>query len=462
MPWVRGLVVVGLAAGLGLAGPVVVAGAGDRAGVGVAQDVPLRDLAAERGVRIGSAATVEELRDGEYAAVSAREFDMLTPGNDMKWDATEPARGVFSFERGDAVVEAARAAGQQVRGHTLVWHSQLPGWLTEGDFSAVELDGIMRHHIAEVAGHYRGEVYAWDVVNEPFNEDGSLRDTLWTRAFGVDYVATALRAAREADPGAKLYVNDYNVEGLNAKSDALYELARDLVAAGVPLDGVGLQGHLIVGAVPGGIRENIERFAALGLDVAITELDVRMGLPVTAEKLATQAEDYRAVVEACLAVSRCVSVTTWGFTDRYSWIPDHFPGEGAALLFDEDLRPKPAYDAVHQAFGGGGAPVEGCRVGYRVTNSWSTGFSGEVVVTNVSGRPVSGWILEWDFPSGQRIDHGWNAVFSQEGTAVRARDEGWNATIGVGGSVTVGFTARHAGSNEAPVSFRLNSAGCDG
>jgi endo-1,4-beta-xylanase len=259
---------------------------------------------------------------------------MVTPGNEMKWDATEPTRGSFSFTRGDQIVSFAQAHGQRVRGHTLVWHSQLPGWVTGGGFNAATLTSIMQNHIANVAGHYAGHLYAWDAVNEPFNEDGTRRASVFQTTIGDGYIATALRAARAADPAAKLYINDFNTDGVNAKSTAMFNLAQSLKQQGVPLDGVGIQGHLILGQVPSSLQQNIQRFADLGLDVAITELDIRMTLPATAAMLTQQAANYATVVNACLAVTRCVGVTTWGVGDADSWIPGVFSGQGAAMLFD--------------------------------------------------------------------------------------------------------------------------------
>jgi len=215
----------------------------------------------------------------------------------------------------------------------------------------------MEDHIATVAGRYSGRVGSWDVVNEALNEDGTLRGSFWLQTLGPSYIADAFRFARQADPDAKLFINDYNVEGQNAKSDGLYNLVSDLQAQGVPIDGVGLQGHLIVGQTPGDIQANIARFAALGVEVRITELDIRMTLPVDDAKLAQQADDYRGVIDACLAVPGCTGITTWGFTDKYSWIPGFFDGQGAALPFDENYNPKPAYDALHAALAGGGIEV---------------------------------------------------------------------------------------------------------
>ncbi len=311
----------------------------------------LAQVATARGFHIGTAAEVNSLASSQWRHVADTQFTSVTMGNEGKWDATEPAQGEFDFAAADAIAGYAATTGKRLRGHTLVWHSQLPAWVSAERTAAAQRQ-VLVDHVTAVAGHFAGRAAQWDVVNEPFNEDGTLRSSVWLQRLGESYIADALIAARAADPAAKLFINDYNVEGVNAKSTGLYDLVRRLQAAGVPLDGVGLQGHLIVGQVPSTLRQNIERFTALGLTVEITELDVRIPLPADATELAQQASDYRAVVGACAAVTGCTGVTTWGVGEVDSWIPAFFPGYGAALLFDEQWRARPAYTAVVEALGG--------------------------------------------------------------------------------------------------------------
>lgn len=312
------------------------------------------ELAAARGKYFGSAADTPELHDVPYVSILTSEFSQLTPENAMKWDFTEPSRGQFIYSYADTVVALARQHGQSVRGHTLVWHGQLPAWVD--NVPSNELLDVMRNHVTQVATHFRGQVAAWDVINEPFNEDGTRRQSVFQQRIGDGYIAEALHAARAADPGARLYINDFNVEGINAKSNALYNLIVALRAQGVPIDGVGLQGHFMLNSIPADLQQNIQRFADLGIDVAITELDIRMSLPRDATKDAQQASQYAQVVNACLAVARCVGITLWSYTDKYSWIPAFFPGQGAAHLYAEDLSQKPAYDATRDALAAS-APV---------------------------------------------------------------------------------------------------------
>jgi endo-1,4-beta-xylanase len=310
----------------------------------------LRSAASARGALVGTALAASHLAaDPDYAQVAGAQFNSVTPENEMKWESVEPRRGQFDWSGADAIVAFAEAHGQRIRGHNLVWHQQLPSWLTGGSFSPAQLGQLLHDHIATEVGRYRGRVGAWDVVNEPFNDDGSLRSSMWKDALGPDYIAQALTWARQADPAAKLFLNDYGIEGVGAKSTAMLELVRSLTASGVPIDAVGFEGHLIVGQVPPSLQQNIARFTALGVSVEITELDVRVPLPASAADLSRQASDYGRVASECLAVQGCTAITVWGFADRYSWIPRFFPGMGAADIYDQGLRPKPAASALRQA-----------------------------------------------------------------------------------------------------------------
>ncbi|WP_308250795.1 endo-1,4-beta-xylanase [Nonomuraea rhizosphaerae] len=309
----------------------------------------LRELAHKTGVRFGSAVDVAALRaERDYRTVLNREFTHVTAENAMKWESVEPQRGVFTWADADAVVENARRNGQKVRGHTLVWHNQLPAWLTtgveNGTISDTELRKILRDHVTTQVSRYRGKIRAWDVVNEVVDDDGAMRQTIWLTHLGPGYIADVFRWARKADPHVKLYINDYNLEWNTAKIDTTLAIVKDLQAKRVPIDGIGFQGHLgIQYDYPGDWANVMRRFTDLGLEAAVTEMDVRMILPVTPEKLATQADYYGRALSDCLSVPACREFTVWGFTDRHSWVPGWFDGEGAACLFDESLAPKPAY-----------------------------------------------------------------------------------------------------------------------
>ncbi|KAK0204279.1 endo-1,4-beta xylanase [Desarmillaria ectypa] len=289
----------------------------------------------------GSATDNPELTDSAYVAILSNKnmFGQITPGNSMKWDATEPSRGTFTFAQGDVVANLAASNGQLLRGHNCVWYNQLPSWVTSGGFNSATLSEIVATHCD-----------SWDVINEPFNDDGTWRSDVFFNTMGESYVGVALKAARAADPKAKLYINDYNIEGLGAKSTAMVNLVKSLKAQGIPIDGIGIQSHLIVGEVPSTLKANFEQFTALGVEIAITELDIRMTLPATPALLAQQKADYQTVISTCVAVKGCIGVTIWDYTDKYSWIPSTFPGQGAALPWDANLVTKPAYDGIVQGF----------------------------------------------------------------------------------------------------------------
>jgi endo-1,4-beta-xylanase len=307
---------------------------------------PLRDLGRRRGILVGTAVRGDVLKGNRaYRQLVARQFSSVTAENEMKWALAEPSQGTFDFGPGDEIVDAAQGAGQAVRGHTLVWHAQLPGWVSQ--LGPQGLAAAMREHILREMGHYAGRVGVWDVVNEAISDRGALRGSVFLRRLGPDYIATAFRVAHEADPKARLYINEIGAESIGPKSDRLYEVVRDLKAAGVPIDGVGFQVHSNLRGVPPDFVANMERFRALGLDVAITEADVGLKLPPSDADLRAQADVYTTIVRACLAV-RCASLTFWGFTDGRSWISETEAGMGAATLLDDALRPKPAFAAVQR------------------------------------------------------------------------------------------------------------------
>jgi len=300
---------------------------------------------------MGAAVGMEALRsDRAYRETLAREFAVLTPENVMKFRVLRPNREEFAWQEAEELVAFARENQQLVRGHTLIWHHRLPPWLTESAWQRPEVMRIFREHIVRVVSHFAGQVWAWDVVNEAVEEDGSLRNSFWLRMLGEDYVAMAFRHARDTDPDALLFYNDYGGEGLGVKSDAIYGLLEHLLRSGVPIDGVGLQMHVSLSNHPSSVElaENIRRLATLGLWVQITELDVQIqdGEGSIDDRLEKQAQLYRSILDVCLHETRCNAMITWGCSDRYSWIPEYTGHDDAALLFDQDCQPKPAYFAL--------------------------------------------------------------------------------------------------------------------
>jgi endo-1,4-beta-xylanase len=325
----------------------------------------LREYADRAGVLVGTAVDPVLFGEQEYASTLAREFNMVEPENAMKWGTIRRTPDSFDFGPGDRVVSFARAHGMKVRGHCLVWGKYNPAWLARGNFTPEQLAKLMREHITTVARHYAGQVFAWDVVNEAFDARGGMEHSIWYDSPGVGlkgkgtaYIEQAFRWAREADPKALLFYNDYDAEGLNAKSEAIYAMVKDFKSRGVPVDGVGLQMHVFDLSAKGleGLEANIARLTALGLQVHVTEMDV--GLPLAAggrladeRDLKKQADIYRFAAAACLRQPGCTAFQTWGFTDKYTWIPGYTKGaKGAPLPFDRAYAAKPAYRALLEVF----------------------------------------------------------------------------------------------------------------
>ncbi|KAL2135131.1 hypothetical protein VTI74DRAFT_9724 [Chaetomium olivicolor] len=313
----------------------------------------LNDLAVRAGLKYFGTALREGAinSDSTYASIlgDKSEFGQLVPENGQKWDATEPSQGQFSYTSGDITANTAKKNGQGMRCHTMVWYSQLPSWVSSGSWTKDTLTQVIATHMNNVMGHYKGQCYAWDVVNEAVSDDGNWRDNVFLKTFGTDYLPLAFNLAKNADPNVKLYYNDYNLEYNGAKTDRAVELVKLVQAAGAPIDGVGFQGHLIVGSTPGrsSLATALKRFTALGVEVAYTELDIRhSSLPASSSALVTQANDFANVVGSCLDVAGCVGVTVWSFTDKYSWIPDTFPGQGDALIYDKNFNKKAAWTSI--------------------------------------------------------------------------------------------------------------------
>ncbi|GAA2333622.1 endo-1,4-beta-xylanase [Streptomyces kunmingensis] len=315
-----------------------------------AAESTLGAAAAQSGRYFGTAIASGKLGDSAYTSIAGREFNMVTAENEMKIDATEPQRGQFNFSAGDRVYNWAVQNGKKVRGHTLAWHSQQPSWMQ--GLSGSTLRQAMTDHINGVMGHYKGKIAQWDVVNEAFADgsSGARRDSNLQRS-GNDWIEVAFRAARAADPAAKLCYNDYNVENWTwAKTQAMYNMVKDFKQRGVPIDCVGFQSHFNSGSpYNSNFRTTLQNFAALGVDVAITELDIQGASPTT----------YANVTNDCLAVARCLGITVWGVRDSDSWRSQDTP-----LLFNNDGSKKSAYTSVLSALNGGTTtpPADGGQI----------------------------------------------------------------------------------------------------
>ncbi|KAK0747370.1 glycoside hydrolase superfamily [Apiosordaria backusii] len=284
------------------------------------------------------------------------EFGQTTPTNGQKWLFTEPQQGVFNYTEGNIVTSLAKKHGKYLRCHALVWHSQLAPWVeAKTDWTKDELRAVIVNHVTRVAKAWKGQCYAWDVVNEALEEDGSYRKSVFYNVLGEEYIKLAFATAAKVDPKAKLYYNDYNLEWPHAKTEGTQRIVKMLQKAKIRIDGVGLQAHLVAEQAPT-LNQHIDAiqgFAKLGVEVALTELDIRLQMPANATNLAQQKEAYKNAVGACVQVKGCVGVTIWDFYDPFSWVPYVFPGEGAPLLWFEDWSKHPAYYGVQEALKNG-------------------------------------------------------------------------------------------------------------
>jgi endo-1,4-beta-xylanase len=311
----------------------------------------LRSLAKKNGLYLGTCANAHALaNDPAYARIIAEQFNLITPENALKFGLVSPVRDEYDFSDVDLLVSFAAQHDLSVRGHVLVWDTQLPRWLTQGRFSRAELIGILQQHITTIVSRYAGSIKVWDVVNEAIDDRGQLKQTFWYNGIGPDFIEIAFRAARKADPTARLFYNDYGAEASPEHQDGVYRLLSDLKHRAVPVDGVGLQMHLSLEnkSKETGYSVNTQRLVDLGLAFHITELDVRMKLdpasPAHDERL--QASVYTAIFSEYILDKGCDTLILWGFTDRYSWIPFFYPGEGEATIMTRDYAFKPAYRSL--------------------------------------------------------------------------------------------------------------------
>jgi endo-1,4-beta-xylanase len=330
--------------------------------------------------RIGAALNRAQFEDRDQRGnpIIAAQFNTISPENALKWESVHPREGGYDFRQADEYVEFGEKHGMFVIGHTLVWHSQTPQWVfrnSEGQpLTREALLERMRDHILTVAGRYKGRIGGWDVVNEALNEEGTLRQSPWRRIIGDDYILKAFQFAHEADPKAELYYNDFSLEK-EAKRKGALEMLRKLKEAGAGITGVGLQGHMKL-EEPDALQEakTIEDFAALGIRVNISELDVDVlprttpgnsadvaaraagsaqsnpytaGLPEEVQR--AMAERYRELFKVFVDHRKSIDrVTFWGVTDGDSWL-NGYPIRGRTnypLLFDRQGKPKAAFDAV--------------------------------------------------------------------------------------------------------------------
>lgn len=313
----------------------------------------LRQLADRRGWLVGTAVDPSYLTNPQYTRLLDAEFNGLVAENAMKWRYLSSEQGQYDFSKADELMDYAAQHQMVVRGHTLVWDLGLPEWLTQSNLSRDEYKALLKAHITTLVGRYAGRIKAWDVVNEPLDDRGQLRQNFWFQAIGPEYILLAFQWAHAADPDAQLFLNESYAEGMNEKSQGVYALVEGLIKKGVPVHGVGMQMHLRLENPPSpeDVAQNMQRLAELGLRVHITELDVRLqDAPGSLEeKLAGQARVVGDMARVCLAAPNCDAFFTWGLTDRYSWIPGITGKEDQPLLFAKNGQPKPAYWELYAA-----------------------------------------------------------------------------------------------------------------
>jgi endo-1,4-beta-xylanase len=314
----------------------------------------LRAVAAKQGITVGFNLNFNDLNNKTYTAFVGGQFSSMTPDNHMKWDFIHPQKERYEWFFADGLLALAEKYGMQTRGHVLVWHQQLARWVLDEAKTKDDILKIVDDHCFTIVDHYKGRIGRWDVVNEPFRGDGSWEPSIFYALSGKEFVDVALKAARRADPKALLYINEVAADHICPKSDALYELCKDLLARKVPLDGVGFQAHFELNNLPdmASVKANVERFAALGLRVDFTELDVRMEGAPTPERLELQAGAFADIVKIVMETDGTNIVTFWGPDDGRSWVPRWRSSWGSATMLNRDLTPKPAFTAVKALLGG--------------------------------------------------------------------------------------------------------------
>lgn len=312
------------------------------------KDVSLRDHAERKDFLIGSAINSQYIKNDKlYTEIARKEFNIITPENELKMKVVHPEIDTYNFSKADEVVNFAKENGQQIRGHTLIWSESLPDWLEHGNYTELQMRQLLKEHIQTVVTRYKDEINVWDVVNEAFDDNGNFVNSKLLDIIGPEYIELSFQWAYEANPNALLFYNDDDIEGLNQHSNAVYNLVRDLKNRGIPIHGVGFQMHknLSENLNYESISKNIERYGKIGVQVHITEMDINIDKKGSTLKsnLSKQANMYSNVLHTCLNSDNiCTAMVTWGFTDKYTWLGN----KSKPLIYNEDYQKKLAYKGL--------------------------------------------------------------------------------------------------------------------
>jgi endo-1,4-beta-xylanase len=292
--------------------------------------------------------------NAKYSGVVSKEYNSITAENAMKFGALHPAENIYNWADADYLVAYAQANGKRIHGHTLNWYQNLPAWVTNFSGDSIAWEKMLKDHIQTVVARYKGKVSSWDVVNEYFNDDGTIRTSVWVKNLGPDYIARCFQYAHEADPGALLFYNDYGHEYSSAKRTAIGKLINAFKERNIPIHGIGMQFHMTYTQTDANISAAINFAAATGLRVHISELDVRVnnnkvqGLTFTAAMADQQADRYKQVVKVYNTIPKPqqFGITTWNVGDADSWVPSWQGAPDWPLPFDANYLRKPAYKAI--------------------------------------------------------------------------------------------------------------------
>lgn len=306
--------------------------------------------------KMGASVNVNLMKtNASYNGVVTKEYNSITAENAMKFGALHPAQNTFFWTDADYLVDYALSNGKRVHGHTLNWYNSLPSWVTNFSGDSTAWEDLLKTHIQTVVTHFKGKVSSWDVVNEAFNDDGTLRNSIWVQHLGPDYIARCFQYARQADSAVLLFYNDYGHEYSSAKRTAIANMIANFKSRGIPIDGIGLQFHITYTQSDANISTAINMAAATGLKVHIAELDVRLndakdqGLVLTQTLADQQAAKYKYVVKAyntIVPAAQQYGITTWNVGDADSWVPGWLKAPDYPLPFDRNYLRKPAYRAI--------------------------------------------------------------------------------------------------------------------